>query len=84
MCFTLQLLLGFRVVRVYYLVVVVCYRLVYTVHCACLWVWLGSYCSGPVIRKHLSSHIMLPFRVALRFLYPPSFRTYSAVSKTEQ
>ena len=84
MCFTLQLLLGFRVARVYYLVVVVCYRLVYTVHCVCLWAWLGSYCSGPVIRKHLSSHIMLLFRVELRFLYPPSFRTYSALSKTEQ
>ena len=42
-CFTLRLLLGFRVVRVYYLVVVVCYRLVYTVHCACSWAWLGSY-----------------------------------------
>ena len=73
-CFTLRLLLGFRVVRVYYLVVVVCYRLVYTVHCACLWAWLGSYCSGPVIRKHLSFRIMLPFRVALPSLYPPSFR----------
>ena len=55
MFFTLRLLLGVRVVRVYYLVVVVCYRLVYTVHCG----------PGPVIRKHLSSRIMLPFRVAL-------------------
>ena len=57
----------------------VCYRLVYTVHCACLWAWLGSYCSGPVIRKHLSSHIMLLFRVALRFLYPLHLYTLHTV-----
>ena len=29
--------MGVRVVRVYYLVVVVCYRLVYTVHCGPGW-----------------------------------------------
>ena len=36
--------------------------------------WGVIYCSGPVIRKHLSFRIMLPFRVALPSLYPPSFR----------